>query len=112
MLMPSDSWALYGSIAVGSVRPWRHVPPGFPGLIWTSGDSGQPAAWGWLAPLAGPPPPVFSFLAQPASASTHGGRRAPGVVVTHRARNPLIPRDGACRGGKRRIAIDYHVHAG
>ena len=72
---PSDSWALYGSIAVGSVMPKRNVPPGLPSLISTCGVSGQPADGSAFAPslFAGA---LFSFCEHAVSTSAAAVRPA------------------------------------
>lgn len=59
--MPSDSWALYGSIAVGSVMPSRNVPPGLPATGGRSWVSGKPTE-AWLPP---PFDPVLDFWLHP-----------------------------------------------
>ena len=95
---PSDSWTLYGSIAVGSVMPSRKVPPGLPGTSGWSGVSGKPTAVGVL-PVLGGVPWLLRWV-QPARLSATvtaaATRRPPSIVPSPfappaRAPSPAAP---------------------
>ncbi len=79
--MPSDSWALYGSIAVGSVMPSRNVPPGLPATGGRSWVSGKPTE-AWLPPFD----PVLDFWLHPRE--DHPDHRAERYGRKGRPRSP------------------------